>query len=305
MTAASVRTAAATAAPFVAVFWFTAAIAAAAADGYDQAAWWLLLLNLLVLAPAAVLAALWLGTVVGGRAIGLLSALLLVALPAVGVVYALASYRDTYVDRVLPEAVGIAAGGRFPASALSLVAGAFAIRGLTADGRRVVLLAGLVAGAAALAHPSGVLVLVGIALAYVVAWRPREGAFLALGAVPGVALAAAAYGLELDVSWDAFTGNMTGLREYLWSNRLLQWLPLAGVIGAARGSLPVACLLGGWFGAFAFVFGASPQLGFESGSYLIAFVPVLPAYALLVCCIPMLVPTLPRRLERLEAKSPL
>ena len=146
MTAASVRTAAATAAPFVAVFWFTAAIAAAAADGYDQAAWWLLLLNLLVLAPAAVLAALWLGTVVGGRAIGLLSALLLVALPAVGVVYALASYRDTYVDRVLPEAVGIAAGGRFPAAALSLVAGALAIRGLTADGRRVALLAGLVAG---------------------------------------------------------------------------------------------------------------------------------------------------------------
>ncbi len=154
-------------------------------------------------------------------------------------------------------------------------------------------------------HPSGVLVLVGIALAYAVSWRPREGALLALAAAPGVVLAAVVYGLGLDVSWDAFTGNMTGLREYLWSNRLLQWLPLAGVIGAARGSLPVACLLGGWFGAFAFVFGASPQLGFESGSYLIAFVPVLPAYALLVGCIPMLVPTLPRRLERLEAKSPL
>ena len=184
MTAASVRTAAATAAPFVAVFWFTAAIAAAAADGYDQAAWWLLLLNLLVLAPAAVLAALWLGTVVGGRAIGLLSALLLVALPAVGVVYALASYRDTYVDRVLPEAVGIAAGGRFPAAALSLVAGALAVRGLR--GRRAARRRssrGSSPGSAALAHPSGVLVLVGIALAYVVAWRPREGAFLALGAV--------------------------------------------------------------------------------------------------------------------------
>ncbi len=258
-----------------------------------------------MLAPAAVLAALSLGTAVGGRAIGLLSALLLVALPAVGVLYALASYRDTYVDRVLPEAVGIAAGGRFPAAALSLVAGALAVRGLVADGRRAALLAGLVAGIAALVHPSGVLVLVGIALAYAVAWRPREGALLALTAAPGVVLAAVLYGLGLDVSWDAFTGNMTGLREYLWSNRLLQWLPLAGAIGAARGSLPVACLLAGWFGAFAFVFGASPQLGFESGSYLIAFVPALPAYALLVGCIPMLVPTLPRRLERLEAKSSL
>ena len=306
VTAASVRTAAATAAPFVAVLWFTAAIAAAAADGYDQAAWWLLLLNLLVLAPAAVLAALWLGTVVGGRAIGLLSALLLVALPAVGVLYALASYRDTYVDRVLPEAVGIAAGGRFPAAALSLVAGALAVRGLR--GRR-----------ASRGSPRGARRRDRRARASERRARTRRDRarvrgrrgvrarerFSRSARTPGVVLAAAVYGLDLDVSWDAFTGNMTGLREYLWSNRLLQWLPLAGVIGAARGSLPVACLLGGWFGAFAFVFGASPQLGFESGSYLIAFVPVLPAYALLVGCIPMLVPTLPRRLERLEAKSPL
>ena len=304
VTAASVRTAAATAAPFVAILWLTAAITAAAAEGYDQAAWWLLLMNQLVLAPAAVVAALCLGSAVGGRAIGLLSALLLVTLPAVGVLYALAGYRDTYVDRVLPEAVGIAAGGRFPAAALSLVAGALAIRGLTTDGRRIALLAGLVAGTAALAHPSGVLVLVGIGLAYAIAWRPREGAVLALGAAPGVVLAAVAYGIELDVSWDAFTGNMTGLREYLWSNRLLQWLPLAGAIGAARGSLPVGCLLAGWFGAFAFVFGASPQLGAEDGSYLVAFVPALPAYSLLVACIPMLVPTLPRRLERLALRLP-
>ncbi len=302
MTAASFRADAAAAAPFVALVWLTAAIAGAAADGYEQAPWWLLLLNQLVLVPAAVVAALWLGTTVGGRAIGLLSALLLALMPALGVLYALASYRDIYVDRVLPEAAGIAAGGRFPAGALSLVAGALAVRGLAA-GPRVAVLAGVVAGLAALVHPSGALVLVGIGVAYAVAWRPRDGALLALGAAPGVVLAAVAYGIALDVSWDAFTGNMTGLREYLWSNRLLQWLPLAGAIGAARGSVPVACLLAGWFGAFAFVYGASPHLGAEDGSYLVAFVPALPAFSLLVACVPMLVPTLPRRLERLESRA--
>jgi hypothetical protein len=303
VTAASrLRAAAAPAAPFVALVWLAAAITAATAEGYDEASWWLLLVNQIVLVPAAILAALWLGAAVGGRALGLLGALLLALLPAFGVLYALAAYRDVYVDRVLPEAVGIAAGGRFPAAALGLVAGALAVRGLVADGRRLALFAGLVAGLAALVHPSGVLVLVGIALAYAVAWRPREGALLALAAAPGVVLAAAAYGLGVEVAWDAFTGNMTGLREYLWSNRLLQWLPVAGAIGAARGSLPVACLLAGWFGAFAFVYGASPNLGAADGSYLVAFVPALPAFCLLVACIPMLVPTLPQRLQRLYAK---
>jgi hypothetical protein len=302
--ASELRAAAVAAAPFVALFWLVAALTAVAADGFDEAPWWLLLVNQLVLVPAEVLAALWLGRLLGGPALGLLSAALLALLPVLGVLYALSGYRDTYVDRVLPEAVGIASGGRFAAGALSLVAGALALLSVETTQSRIALLGGGAAGLAALAHPSGVLVLVGIALAVAVAWRPREGGLVALGAAPGVVAAAIVYGLSLDVSWDAFTGHMTGLREYLWSNRLLQWLPVAGAIGAARGSLPVACLLAGWFGAFAFVYGASPNLNAEDGSYLVAFVPALPALCLLVAALPLLVPSLPRRLERLQVKAP-
>lgn len=305
MTAASdLRAAAIAAAPFVAIFWVVAAGVAMAADGYDQAPWWLLPLNQIVLGPAAVCAALWLGTAVGGRVLGLLSALLLALLPALGVLYALSRYRDTYVDRVLPSAVGLADGGRFPAAALSVVAAALALRSL--EGHRIrtaAMLGGLAAGAAALVHPSGALVLVGAALAYAVAWRPVEAGLFAAAAVPAVALATASYGLGFDVSWDAFTSNMAGLREYLWSNRLLQWLPLAGAIGAARGSLPAAFLLAGWFGAFAVVYGASPQVGVEDGSFLVAFVPALPAFCLLIACLPLLVPTLPGRLARLRSAA--
>ena len=303
MIAANPRAAAATVAPFVALTWLVAAAAAASADGYDQAPSWLLVLNQLVLAPVAIAAVLWLGNAVGGRAIANLSALLYVLLPPLGVLYALSAYRDTYVDRFLTEAVGVADGGRFPAAALSIAAAALAARALTGErSKATALLAGLAAGAGALAHPSGALVLVGIGLAYAIAWRPIETALLTAASAPGLALAAAVHGFGLDVSWSTFTSSMTGLREYLWSNRLLQWLPVAGVIGAARGSLAVACLLAGWFGAFAFVYGASPHAGIEDGAYLIAFVPALPAFSLLVGCVPLLVPTLHARLRRAEVK---
>ncbi|MBA2462847.1 MAG: hypothetical protein H0V45_13965 [Actinobacteria bacterium] len=296
--ASGVRAAAATAAPFVVLMWLVAGAVAAAAEGYERAPWWLIGVNQLVLVPAAVVAVLWLGESLGGRAIGFLAALLLALLPALGVLYALSGYRDTYVDRFLTQAVGIGDGGRFPAGALSVVAGALALRSLAGDRTRsAAVLGGLAAGSAALVHPSGALVLVGIALAYAVAWRPVEAGLLGAAAAPGLALAAAVHGVGLDVSWDAFTGSMAGLREYLWSNRVLQWLPLAGAIGATRGSLPAAFLLAGWFAAFAVVYGASPQASVEDGSFLAAFVPALPAFCLLVACLPLLVPTLPARLR--------
>ena len=126
------------------------------------------------------------------------------------------------------------------------------------------------------------------------------GASLALVVVVA---ACCARGSGLDVSWSAFDANMGGLREFTWSNRLLQWLPLAGAIGVARCSVPAAVLLGGWFGAFALAWGASPNVDVGDGSFAVAFVPALPAFSLLVASVPLLVPTLPARLRRLERGS--
>ena len=72
---------------------------------------------------------------------------------------------------------------------------------------------------------------------------------------------------------------------------------IAGAVGLARRSLPLAALVGGWFGAFALTEGASPNLPVDDGSFLAAFVLALPALALLVGAIPLLVPGVPRRLE--------
>lgn len=284
--------------------WIVAGVAAAQADGYEQAPWWLLLLNLVVLLPAAVAAAWWLGSSLNGPWLGAWFALAVVLVPPLGVLYALSAYRDTYVDRVLPEAVGIADSGAFAAGALLVVSAALLLHGLARRAAVPAAAAGLVAGIAALAEPSAVLFLLGPALACALALALREAAaFAAAAAAPLLALAMWRGTGWIDVSWTAFDANMAGLREYLWSNRLLQWLPVAGTIGVARRSLPAAGLLGGWFGAFAFSEGASADLAVANGSFLVAFVPALPAFALLVAAVPLLVPTLPARLDRREAST--
>ena len=99
-----------------------------------------------------------------------------------------------------------------------------------------------------------------------------------------------------DLSREAFDGTMAGLREYFWSQRLLQWLPLAGVIAVARRSVPIALALAGWLGGYALIRLARPGSGFENGELFRELLPALPAYALLVSAVPLLVPTLAARL---------
>ena len=104
-----------------------AATVAAAAGGYEQAPWWLLLLNQLLLAPVLVGAAWWLGRTVAGCGLEVVAPLAVVLVPVLGALYANVELRDTYVDRVLTEAVGVADGWGFAASALLLLAVALVV----------------------------------------------------------------------------------------------------------------------------------------------------------------------------------
>jgi hypothetical protein len=295
------------AAAAVAAGWLVAAGSALAADGYDGAPAWLLVLNQLVLLPVLVASVWTVGLRLGGRVLGALAAALVVALPPLGVVYALDAFDETYVDVVLPRLTGIADGGGFAAASLLALAAAALLHAL-ADASRAVpagAAAGAAAGVAALAERSAVLFLVGAALCLAAAAALRPAAAFAAAAAAPLLAAALWHGLGwVDVSRAAWSESSAQLREYLWSNRLLQWLPVAGTIGAARSSLPAACLLGGWLGAFALAEGASPGLAVADGSFLLAFQPALPAFAALLACLPLLVPTLPARLERLEARLP-
>ena len=292
-------------AALVACGWLVAALVASWAGEAADASSWQLLLNQAVLLPAAVLAVYDVGRRLGGLWLGVWFGVVLLVLPLVGWAYALPAYRDTFRDRVLVEAVGAAAGGRFAAGALSAVAAALLLRALQERGWILPLAAGVAAGLAIVVEPAACLFVIGAVLGCAVARRFDVLAVLAAPVVVGgvIALLARDAGIGLDVSWDAFSANMAGLREYTWSNRVLQWLPIAGTIGLARRSGTAAALFGGWVGAFALAEAASADRPVESGAFFLAFLPALPALAVLVAAIPLLVPGLPARLAAATARA--
>jgi hypothetical protein len=188
-------------------------------------------------------------------------------------------------------------------------------------------LAGVLIGAGAGLKPPNLLVAVGAALAYIVARRWREGLACGLAIVPAlivlllwkvrglgqipaftleqtqIAMGTGPLALDLklgryfDLDYEHWREQMDALREFFWSQRLAQWAPLAGVLAVLslrRGA--IAALLGGWLAAFLVVKGFSPLASIESGSFWRLLMPAWPAYLLLFSTIPLLVPTLARRL---------
>jgi hypothetical protein len=96
---------------------------------------------------------------------------------------------------------------------------------------------------------------------------------------------------------------MANVREFFWSNRVLQWLPIAGAIGMFRLLRPAVALAGGWVATTAVIAVATPT-EFGGGRFFIELIPAWPAYALLVASIPALAPTLLVRLgSRLDGDS--
>ena len=98
--------------------------------------------------------------------------------------------------------------------------------------------------------------------------------------------------------------NASHLREYFWSARLLEWAPIAGTVGVARRSPPLAGLLATWFGVFLLVKGTTPLSTVSSGSFFRFVMPGFPAYFLLGVSILLLVPTLGASLARASPEGP-
>ena len=94
-----------------------------------------------------------------------------------------------------------------------------------------------------------------------------------------------------DIDFETWKQNMSNLREFTWSARVIQFLPLAGAIAVARRSVPVAGLLLTWLLAYVAVKGSASVATIESGSYWRLVMPALPAFALLAAAVPLLVPT--------------
>lgn len=220
------------------------------------------------------------------------------------------AYRPVYVDDVLPALYGLTLRPEFAAMALSVAAAAFALRAV-AGARRAGIVAGTFAGAAALVTPVALAAGAGVALALIAARRWR--ALLETAPVLAAALVTllvwrqrALGGPTVTLghpAWAAFQATMAQVREHFWSNRLLQWLAVAGAAGAVRLARPLGVLGIGWLGAYALV-AVATQTDFSQGRFFVSLIPSWPAYALLVAAVPALVPTLMARVRhRLVPRS--
>jgi hypothetical protein len=295
-----------------------------------------------VLAPIATLAVYDIGARIAGRLAGVWCAAAFAVAPFVAIPYFVQRYHDSWVDQFLPQALGLTQQADFPSVVAVLVSVAFTIRALRAFAYREAVLAGTFAGVALAFKPANALFIGGPLVAFALArrwthlplflvslapallaltiWKARglgevplfaqgEATRLAAGIDDPVMVSATSWldrTVHLDL--DTWRENMSNIREFTWSARVLQFLPLAGAIAVARRSVPAAGLFLTWLLGYVVVKGAADVATIESGSYWRLIMPALPAFALLTAAVPLLVPTflerMGPRLEPLPGRRP-
>ena len=299
----------------------------------------IVLAQTLVLLPVALFCVYGIAARIGGRLLGYFAALVWVLAPFASIPLWDQRYHAKYIEQFLPQAFGMTGLGDFPSMVFVLVAAYFCIRALDTHELLDAAVAGLFAGFAIGIKPANALFLAGPFLAFAAARRIRQGGAFALALLPALvalalwkdkglghlpfltpapkALAAGAGAVEgtalplglvvsryLHFDWWRLNHNYLELREFFWSVRLLQWLPLAGFLAAARRSWPKALLLGGWLAAFVLVKGSSEQASIESGILLRLFLPGFPPVLIFAALIPLLIPTVgPRLWERFPVRD--
>jgi hypothetical protein len=287
----------------------------------------LVLAQVLVLGPIALLCIYGIASRIGGRLLGYWTAFLWVIAPFAVIPLFVDRYQVRWTEQFLPQAFGLTALADFPSMVLVLAGALFVVRSLEPGRVPDALFAGVLIGIAAGLKPPNLLVATGALLAYAVARRWREGlacgvAILpgllvlllwkvrGLGDVPALALeqarvAAGSGPLALDLNLDRYfeldfehwRTQMDQLREFFWSQRVAQWAPFAGLIAVVRVRQgAIAALLGGWLAAFIVVKGFSTRADIQANTFWRLLMPAWPAYLLLFASIPLLVPTLARRL---------
>jgi hypothetical protein len=289
----------------------------------------IVLLNVLFLMPVAIVAMYGIGERLGGRLFGYWVLFLWIVLPFIGIKYTNAGFKQRYTEISLPASFGLTSMSDFPHMVMLTVGAYFLVRAIQGRLRYDALFAGLFTGAAIGIKPSSALFLAGatLALAGCRCWRMIPP--YALGVLPSIAaltywkwrglgylplfhaehvarlaLAAtaapigAAFGTSkyLPFDWHQFSRNLDSVQEHFWSKRVLEWIVLAGSLALLRRSRLAFLLFAGWFWTFVLVKGASTVGSLETGALLRLLIPAIPPFVLLVACLPLLLPRLPRRL---------
>jgi hypothetical protein len=287
----------------------------------------LVVLNVLVLGPIGLLCVYGIASRIGGRLLGYWAVLLWVIAPYAAIPLFVDRYHEKWTEQFLPQATGLTAMADYPSMVIVLCAAFFVTRSLAPQRVLDAALAGLLLGAAGGLKPPNLLFGFGAALAYPIARRWREALLFGVAVVPGLLLLAfwkyrtlgsiPAFAMEevrlsagatpiafdlnvhkyLQLDVDHWRLQMAQLREFFFSPRLAQWAPFAGLVAVLRVRRgPIAGLLGGWLGAFILVKGFNENADIQANTFWRLLMPAWPAYLLLFASIPLLVPTLVRRL---------
>jgi hypothetical protein len=269
----------------------------------------LVLLQVLVLAPLALLAIVAAVTRLAGRALGALAGAVWIGLPLLLYHYSDYRYRPAFLHVVLPTLFGLSESTAFPTLVALAVAAYFAVRALGSHQTTDAVITGLAISVALALSGAALAALPGFLAALALCRRPRLVGAAAAAMVPGLlafglwhAHAPHAEAPMLHFNWAQFHGNLMGFREYTWSLRVVEWLPIAGTIALCRRSIAAAVAFGGWFWLTVLLRGAVPDTFFTgdslhpSGEFVLLLMPAFPALVVLTGSLPLLVPRLPARL---------
>jgi hypothetical protein len=281
--------------------------------------------NQLVLAPIALICIYGITRTFASRSYAYVVSLLWVLTPVLVIHYFLADYHSRYVDLTLPSAIGLTGLGDYPSMVVLLVSAYFLLRAVATLATLDAVAAGLAAGFALAVKPANALFLPAVLVALAIARRPRTLGIFALSLIPSlVALTLWKYrglgylpafshppgtapatvvpvSLGLNVhqyvsfDWSQLHHNLDSIREYTWSQRMVYWAALAGVVGLARRSYVAAALAATWLTSYLLVKGSSKRLDFVTGSFMTHLIAAFPAYFLLAVSVPFLVPIYGRR----------
>jgi hypothetical protein len=283
----------------------------------------IILFQTIVLLPVSLLCVYGITARIGGRLLGYVAAGLWVFLPYLVIPLFVERYHQKYVELFLPQALGLTNLGDFPSMVFLLVSAYFVLRAVDDRSWTDAAMAGLAAGFAAGVKPANLLFLPAPILALAVArrwrqllpfaaalapalitlalWKHRGGQVAGVSA-PAMRLASSQFAPPVlsifsraqsfvSVDWHRLHENFLGLREFFWSMRILEWLPIAGALALLRRSRAQAVLVVAWFAAFLIFKGSNGQSSVEDASFFRLLMPAFPAFFLLAVSIPVLAPT--------------
>jgi hypothetical protein len=277
----------------------------------------IVLVNTVVLLPLGLLCVYGIAARIAGRLFGYWAAVLWIALPYLGVLFVEPGYHQKYTELTLPQLLGLSSVPDFPSTVALLVAAYFCLRAVDSPAWHPAAAAGLAVGYAIAIKPSNSIFLfapvllfafaarrallpfalaLAPALLTLVLWKYRGLGELAAAPAEPMPLAGGVGDLGHRIfspdlnSWDHLHQVLLGLREHFWAARLIEWLPLAGIVALALRSRRAFLLVATWFTAYLLTKGTYVPASIEDASFFRILMPAFPAYLILAAAIVLLVP---------------